>query len=243
MDYDTGRVKPGWGAHLRGDPDELVEWEEKLPPVGDPWIEPSRDGPLLRSCALNDATSAQDARGRAALLVEKLNGIAAIVGLPLRLRFEGIVQIADDGRLHRTLFADPGKFCVSPGMGTRAIVRRPDGVEVPPGPPKPTETQQWMGAAASDPPLRDALGYLGKGLDWPNIYKVVECLEAFGGGERALQQSGWASANKIKLLKRTANMHRHREGKEPPPATPMPPEEARQLIRHLVRQALQHARP
>jgi len=83
-----------------------------------------------------------------------------------------------------------------------------DGKANPPKPPEPSDPQRWLSIAAKDDLLADALRYFGRGDDWLDIYKALECLELRFGGETKLGGLGWASGTEIKLLKHNANYKR-----------------------------------
>jgi hypothetical protein len=111
-----------------------------------------------------------------------------------------------------------------------------------PAPPEPSNPQRWLSIAAEDDLLADALTYFGRGDDWFDIYKALECLIGrFGGGEESkFLALGWASATKIKLLKRTADVWRHSRRGRPkivPPSDPMEQTEARDLLGKLMARA------
>jgi hypothetical protein len=48
--------------------------------------------------------------------------------------------------------------------------------------------------------LTDALIYFGRG-EWFDIYKAIECLQAFAGGEPQLTAKQWAKPDDIILMK------------------------------------------
>ena len=77
-----------------------------------------------------------------------------------------------------------------------------------PAPPEPSNPQRWLSLAAEDDLLADALRYFGRGDDWFDIYKALECLigRFWRGEETDFLALGWASADKIKLLKRTGRL-------------------------------------
>jgi hypothetical protein len=134
------------------------------------------------------------------------------------------------------------------------VTERPDklratavvGEPKPPPPPEPSETQRWLAIAAKDPFLEDALTYFGRGDDWFDTYKALECLIGrFGGGkEGTFLALDWANACKIKLLKQTADSWRHsRLGRlnVDPPDPPMERAEARDLLARLMVRAFREA--
>jgi hypothetical protein len=57
---------------------------------------------VLRDAAFDELKSAREVRDRAAALIERLNGAVALSEQTRPLRFGGVIQIAPDGRLHRT---------------------------------------------------------------------------------------------------------------------------------------------
>jgi hypothetical protein len=95
--------------------------------------------------------------------------------------------------------------------------------------------------ADSEPLLDEALIYFGKATDWFDIYKCLECLILRFGGEAAFLALDWAPSDDVERLKRTANYARHAKRKYAPPANPMGLKDARVLLRHLLRRALQAA--
>jgi hypothetical protein len=136
-------------------------------------------------------------------------------------------------------------------------VSGPDGEPVAPSHPQPSEVQLWAAIAQEDLLLHDALVYFGRISqrpagpvtevpDWFDIYKALECLEKrFGGNETAFRNfasdRNWASRSELDLLKRTANWARHARRKFDPPPNPMGFKEARELLGHLLRRALEEA--
>jgi hypothetical protein len=94
--------------------------------------------------------------------------------------------------------------------------------------------------AADDDLLTDALVYFARGDDWFDVYKALECLFC----ERKFLALGWVDEDKIRLLKRTADVKRHswrgRSGVIPPPQ-PMERTEARELLVQLMARAFREA--
>jgi hypothetical protein len=62
------------------------------------------------------------------------------------------------------------------------------------------------------------------------------------GGEHEFYKLKWESENKIELMKRSADSHRHAKRARPmqkPPSNPMKIEEAQNLLAFLLRRALE----
>jgi hypothetical protein len=123
------------------------------------------------------------------------------------------------------------RVCVQNGSHvTRDTARRPPGTRF-----------QKLGSNRSDH-LTDALLYVGRG-EWFDIYKAIECLQAFAGGELQLKDKQWAKPDDIALMKHTANsLYRHRRGGFEPPLKPMPLEQATKLLATLIECAFDELR-
>ena len=157
--------KPGWGAVLVGEPADLDDWTFQLKEAFDPWVEVHNTETILRSASLDELTTAGDVRDRAIVLIERLNGALALSEQTKPLRIGGVIQVAPDGRLHRTLFAEGGVYRI---LGGRAKLRAtltltgPGGEPLPPPPPQPSQVQNWAAVAESEELLDDALIYFGR---------------------------------------------------------------------------------
>jgi hypothetical protein len=88
--------------------------------------------------------------------------------------------------------------------------------------------------------LRKALTYVAYQPGWFDIYMAIECLERMSGGEHNLLRQPWATELSIKLLKQSANFHRHASAYDPPGRLSLT--QARQSIAKIVRTALQTVR-
>lgn len=99
------------------------------------------------------------------------------------MRFGGVVEVAENGALHRTLFAETfGGHYEFRGTGATIVTFGPDGKPFTP-PPRPTNVQAWAELADEDDLLEDALIYFGRSTDWFDIYKALECVFMRAGGE------------------------------------------------------------
>lgn len=101
----------------------------------------------------------------------------------------------------------------------------------------------WIEIGLSDNDVARAFFLYGS-LDssWKNLYMVIEVIEDDLGGESELIDAGMASAADIKQLKHTANSYRalgrearHATLATEPPKSPMTLEEAKGVIRELLR--------
>jgi hypothetical protein len=71
--------------------------------------------------------------------------------------------------------------------------------------------------------------------------KALECLMDRSGGEISFLALGWAPAHDVKQLKQTANWSRHARRKFPKPSPATTEEEAKVLMRYLLRKAFEAA--
>jgi hypothetical protein len=240
MGNDTAS-RVGWGVLLGGEEWDLEEWREALRQSFDPWV--TEDGLILRSSSLDRATTGSEAYDRATALMDQVNGALAVRCRARVVRLEGIVEILSDGTRRP-----------APVLASFNVTERPDklramatvGEPKPPPPPEPSEIQRWLSIAAKDALLADALTFFGRGDDWFDTYKALECLIGrFGGGKEAdFRALGWVSADKIKLLKHTADSWRHSPRGRlnvDPPDPPMERAEARDLLAKLMARAFHEA--
>jgi hypothetical protein len=240
MSDDTAS-RVGWGVVLGGEEYDLEEWREALQQSFDPWV--TEDGLILRSSSLDRATTGSEAYDLATALMVQVNGALAARHRARVVRLEGIVEILSDGTRRPAPVSAPLNVTERPDkMRATVVVGEPK----PPPPPEPSEIQRWLSIAAEDALLADALTFFGRGDDWFDTYKALECLIGrFGGGKEAdFLALGWASADKIKLLKWTADSWRHSPRGRPkvvPPPNPMERIEARELLARLMVRAFDEA--
>ena len=98
--------KPGWGAIVIGQERDLAIWKHELKEPFDPWVEKNNDETILRSQSFDNLSSADEVRNSAVALIEWLNGATALAQQAKPVRFNGVIQISADGKVHRTLFAE-----------------------------------------------------------------------------------------------------------------------------------------
>ena len=185
---------------------------------------------VLRSGELDRAATDSEAYDRARPLMDQVNGALALSHLAGAVRLESIAEVFADGscRLHQFV-----QLRATEARDRASMVVVVDGAE--PAPPAPSIPQRRLAIAAEDDLLADALTYFGRGDDWFDTYKALECLELKFGGERKGQverfrRLGWVDPDKIELLRWTANSGRHARKKFDPPPDPMERTEAREVL-------------
>jgi hypothetical protein len=167
------------------------------------------------------------------------------------LQFSGVVELAPDGKVHRTLFVEGGAYGRARAGAITVTIGGPDGKPKPEPPPKRSEAQTWAAIADGDDLLEDALIYFGRvsapdparhpPTFWFDIYKALECLMHRSGGEADFIALNWAPPNDVKLLKQTANWARHARRKYPEPSPATTEQEAKDLMSRLLRKAFETA--
>jgi hypothetical protein len=239
-----------WGAVLRGHNFDLQDWREMLKPPFEPWIEVHGPDAVLRSESLDGLTSASEVRDRVVAHIDRLNGAMFVMRKGQPLQFSGVVELAPDGKVHRTVFVEGG-VAGRARVGAIAVAIGPDGKPKPEPPPKPSEAQIWAAIADSEDLLEDALIYFGRvsvpdpvrhpPTFWFDIYKALECLMVRFGGEPAFIALDWARRDDVKRLKQTANWARHARRKFPEPSPATTEQEATDLMSRLLRKAFETA--
>jgi len=190
---------------------------------------------ILCSSTFDPALDSNAIDERSTNLIEVVNGAAKLYSR----RYQGVtakavVRIDEDGKRLKyvTLTARARDF-------TLTARGRDDLVE------------SWFSIAQADEHVTRALTLYGSlEHNWKNLYMLLEVIEADIGGEGALCGKGWVSKKKIKGFKHTANSFsaigrdaRHGHAKLQPPKTPMLLQDARMLIRSLLRQWLESKEP
>lgn len=241
-----------WGAVLRGHEFDLQDWRDMLKSPFDPWVEVHGSDTILRSNSLDDLTSADEVRDRVIAHIERLNGAMFVMMRGEPLQFGGVVELASDGKMHRTMFADAAVFARSRIHAT-AVVIGPDGMPKPDPPPTQSQVQRWATIADNDDLFEDALIYFGRVAApdqphpptfWFDIYKALECLiERFGGNKKredTFFALDWVPTE-VERLKQTANWARHARRKFKRPSPPTTEQEAKELMARLLRKAFEKA--
>jgi hypothetical protein len=229
-------LRIGWGASLRGDDFELEDWRDTLKLPFDPWVVDTKRGLVLRSKIFDSAVAADEVYDRAVSLISMVNGALALWNQTAHVNFHGVIEFLSDGseRYHppsaQVHMEGRSKFRVD------GVVVGPDGQQKA-GPPKASDPQRWIEAAKGDDALADALIYYSRADNWFDIYKALECLFIKFGGEEEFIRMGWKSRAAVKALKRTADNERHARLKNKLNRHPMNKEEARRVLRALIKMA------
>jgi hypothetical protein len=233
--------KPGWGAIVQGELKDLEKWADRLKEPFDPWTEIHGKDTVLRSASLDQATTASDVRDRALAYIDRLNGAVALSQHVRPLRFGGVLQFVADGPPHRILFSETF-FDAESFLRADTIQIGPDGKPIPEPPPQPSDVQRWFEIADRDDLLDDALMHFGKGANWFDIYKALECL--FAGDQKAFLALNWAPEKEVERLRYTANWFRHARRRNDLPAMPLKSlDDARALLAQLLQRALRESKP
>lgn len=193
------RAAKSWGIVLTAKPHDLQDCKNALPPGGDPWVEVIEVDVVLRSAAL-DGMSLNQALPYAKQLVRSINGALLAMGSRTELDFEDVFEFVKGKR-------KPIRHSF-PKMDWKSLSdMRPYDQKLARNKP-PSPVQRWLAKANETPALADALMLLGGQLDWYDIYKVLECLEATYGGQHQFQRQRWVPRSYSKF-RRVANSHRH----------------------------------
>ncbi|MVT66868.1 hypothetical protein GPL21_17350 [Bradyrhizobium pachyrhizi] len=233
-------MKAGWGAVLRGEPTDLEDWRYVLGNEFDPRTELHGTDTILRSESFDGLETAEEVHAKALDMIDYLNGALALSQGTRPIAFGGVVRFAEDGRMHRTIFATATASVRAKMRATVEVIGK-DGKPIP-AVPRASEVQLWADIAEADDLFQEALMYMGKETTWFNVYKAIECLELrFGNGEAEFLRLGWAPASQIKLMKRSANTLRHSKQKFEPPEKPMTLGDATSLLHALLRRGLEAA--
>jgi hypothetical protein len=229
-----------WGVKLSGHAFDLEDWRDALKSF-DPWVVHEGDDFILRSSDFGSCVSVEEVRNSAIALIEVLNGAMKAAKRAGPVSCGSVYEFSPDGRVQSHVLLEPVPIQVRVKIGTATLGVEDGGVAGPPPPPSPSDVQVWVKLSASSDHLGDALVYVGRG-GWFDIYKAIECLEDWAGGQSDLERRGWVELDELRLMKRTANSHRHRAGGViPPPPKQISLERAMELLAKLIECAFAEA--
>ena len=95
---------------------------------------------------------------------------------------------------------------------------------------------QWFNLAQRDTNVADALRQFARSHEWFDIYKVYEIIRDDLGSKK-LNSKKFVGKTDLDLLRQTANYYRH--ARTARPSKPMTHNDARELIRRVLRHWLE----
>jgi hypothetical protein len=209
--------------------------------TGDPTLTHEDDRFVLRSPTFRDAEAATAIRSRAETIVEVLSAVARItLQSTERLEVASLTQVRPDGGRDIFIELKPAVIRVTAGQISVAVTHSDGTVqEFRPSDPTPGIVSRALKdpAAVRALRLRDA-----SDLAWTDLYRLYEIIKDAIGGDDRIAAAGWANNAQLDRFRRTANsvaaagdQARHGVEQTQPPPSPMPLNEARALIDHLLR--------
>jgi hypothetical protein len=149
---------------------------------------------------------------RLAMGVESDISIKAVVKLNADGSRDEFLEMADHAMLHDSLTITT----VSQLDGSVRVICRTDPI------PK------WIDVALADPSVAKVLRLQSLPIDWVNLYRILEVIQADVGGSKPIRDNGWATKTALDRFEHSTNdpstsgdqsRHGHRNIK--PPANPM----------------------
>lgn len=203
--------QPGWAVEVNGEKIDLDDLQKRLPAPFDPWIEQfarcDEQKLVLRSHAWKRLNSAEEVHMDAARILERLHGQALLYDAEAtRLTPGGVCQFDVDGKAHRTIIANTGKFNITLG---RVRLRATGSTGNSSSPPAETETQKWFRQAEDDENRGELLIHLSRAKDWYDVYKVMELIRKTAGGSNGFKRLLGNDQREWERIWRTANCKRH----------------------------------
>lgn len=214
-----------WGVELLGPEDKKALWMKVLKPPFDPFMEvvadPRGDYHVLVSSQFDEHASAADVYELAKSLVPLLSTTMRRVHDFDALTIGAIVDLVGEGQPKKQHFLS----VKAGGFRFRAFAevtnRDAEGKTIP----TQSTVQRWIQAAERSAEIASAIRYLDDDAGWFDVYKACEALDGY--------PNPGISKKKLRLVKRTADWHRHHrsiDSKIEPIAKPMSLGEAKQLV-------------
>ena len=230
-----------WEIVLAGDDADLRSLSESFA-GGDPSIL-ERDGKYLFRWSVLDELSETQVKAVADEQIARLSGSASLtLGAIKPIKVAEVSLVSDDGSRNIFGFPDPVVVTIRTSVPTVQI-RRADGTEEIYRPADPAKA--WLAAAESSDDMTRALRLSeGKEHDWRELSYLLEIVED-SVGRKEITDAGWATKGQLERFRGTANSSypeaagdaaRHGHRRWEPPRRPMPLNDARELIRRVVRQ-------
>jgi len=194
----------------------------------------------------------------AARIIERLNGEALLVHSDAQpIKLGQVMKFDLNGKRQLILFAITGEFQITVGNARARVKARGTGVtNGPPSPPQESDLQRWFAEAERNDTLADLFSHLNRANNWFDVYKSAELArrlveEKLAGAKpagkkltkkekaeerKALQKAFSSDWEKLELVFRTANCHRHAPDpiKYPWPEQPVDLNEAREFILTII---------
>jgi hypothetical protein len=227
----------GWMLRLHGDEMDLALLARHSPIGRFVVIHEPELGYLMTSDQVRAAPSAREASDLAVADAAELWGICRLADrLCPPFHLGPVFSRRADGKYDTTIVAEAAHLRLRlfpPTIVVGTNVYAPD----------PPIFKMYGERAATDERIHRALWLYGlpDATSWVGLYRVLEVIEEDLGKIPSDTRAGWPSATRRKLFERTANSFqavggaaRHGHTKRQPPKSPMPIEEARELIASLL---------
>lgn len=238
--------RPGWGLEIEGHPFDLEDWESALRPFSpdDHFIDrvmppDGREAFVLRSIELDQAANSGDAQKIGEALHRRLDALFQTLRAMDRTR-AGAIYRFKEGQ-DPTRIVQGTMHAVMPRFRARgrALAFGPDGKELPPPKPKPSDVQRALKLCSAEAKrhLEDAIVAFGRADNWYDLFKAFEAI-GFQAGKGKMVEWGWTDQAAIDRFKDTCHHHRHYKVKLP--SNPPTFEEAKSFVRGLLIRALSH---
>lgn len=230
------RNHQGWWARLAG---EALDLQTFATSVRLPLVEVRKfDGRYyLRADDFQGASESGEVERRAEEIVRVLNGAARVEhGDSHEVHVDAATKVHTDGRVENFVHLSATVTGRSRVSATLAVAGQPETVK-----PPPSEVERLAEKALANAKVERALRIFGRDdADYRDLYHVFEIAEeALGAGMFA---DGTVTKAEVTRFTRTANSPtalddaaRHGSESEQPPANPMPFNEARVLVRRILR--------
>lgn len=237
-----------WMVRLKGENSDLRYLSARLSLPGLNVIE-EEGSYYLKNVDFNSLTNAADVYQKAGELIPIIKGAVKVLsGGFCAIEVDYVTFIDDEGKRYNHYFIEPacGQLRIS-GMDPELTVIKPNGTLDSSPNPNPSTLERYIEIARKDGKVNKALRFFSSSEPrWYALYKVLDVIEEDLGGGKKLEETQWASKEKIELFRRTANNFRaigyearHGHEKYQPPERPMSLSEAESLMADLFNKWLQ----
>ena len=233
-----------WEIVLDGDAVDLRSLSESFAD-GDPKIL-ERDGKYLFCWSvLDELSDAARVQADAEEQIARLSGAASLtLGAIKPIKVTHVTSTNDDGSRNISVSADGVNWSFRTPEPT-VLSGRADGTEAINRPADPAKA--WLAAAessSSDNMARALRLSEGRDHGWVELYRLLEIVED-SVGRNGITDAGWTTKRQLARFRHTANSleaagdaARHGRERTQPPRLPMSLNDARKLIRQVLRQWL-----